>query len=185
MSRTAPHHQRGAALAIALLMLVIVTLLGVAAVRATQVELKLAQNAESRMTAVQSAESMVGFLLKDNTYLPVNGNESFVACFRATGLSTPQFTCPSTETPIVATTATAELQRHGYARVRREAPLFVEVNVLREQGDGAGIGAKNYDFARFTAVGGFDRSAEGLSAAEVIEGTLQLHTKVTNVNFEP
>lgn len=181
MSMSPPHRQGGAALAIALLMLVIITLLGVAAVRSTQVELKLAQNAESRMAAVQSAESVVGFLLKDNTYLPVNGNEHFVACVLPTGLSAPQFSCPSTDTPIVVSTATADLQKHGYARVRRELPLFVEVNVLRDEG----IGAKNYDFARFTAIGGFDRSADGLSAAEVIEGRLQLHTKVTNVNYEP
>lgn len=60
MNAIAPRRrQQGAALAIALLMLVIITLLGVAAVRATQVELRLSQNAESRMSAQQSAETML------------------------------------------------------------------------------------------------------------------------------
>ena len=178
MNRT-PAKQRGAALAIALLMLVIITLLGVAAVRATQVELKLTQNAESRMTAIQGAESMVSFVT-NGTNLPVDGNENFTACVRAANVTDTATTLACATPTIDMSQATAPLQAHGYAFVRRELPLFVEVGVLRE----AELSAKNYDFARFTVTGGYDRSGDSMSAAEIIEGTLKLHTKVSGVNYE-
>lgn len=174
-----PAPQRGAALGVALLMLVIITLLGVAAVRVTQTELKLASNAESRIAAMQGAESMVSFVTK-GTSLPVDGDLSFSACVLPDGVRTAEFTCPDSITVIDTTGATSELRTFGYAMVRREAPLFVEVGVLRE----AQLSAKNYDFARFTVTGGIDRTSESRSAAEIIEGTLKLHTKVSGVNYE-
>jgi len=178
LSRAA-QRQRGAALAIALLMLVIITLLGVAAVRVTQVELRLSQNAESRMAAMQAAESMLS-LATNGTNLPVDGDAGFTACVLPAVVSTESFTCGTGATRIDTGLAPDSLQRFGYALVRREAPLFVEVNVLRE----AQLSAKNYDFARFTVTGGFDRSSDSLSAAEIIEGTLKLHSKVSGVNYE-
>jgi Tfp pilus assembly protein PilV len=173
--------QQGAALGIALLILVIITLLGVAAVRATQVELKLSQNAESRMAAVQAAESMVAFISTPPENMPVNGDPGFRACAVAGNVRTtlPEFTCSSAQA-IDLSLATTPLQSFGYAEVKRETPLFVEVSVLRE----AQLSAKNYDFARFTVTGGYDRSSESRSAAEIIEGTLKLHTKVAGVAYE-
>lgn len=172
-----PQQQQGAALAIALLMLVIITLLGVAAVRATQVELKLSQNAESRMAAVQAAESVVAYV-SSGTNLPVNADANFSACVLPASVTTALFSCSGTL--IDVSTANTPLQEYGYALIKREAPLFVEVNVLRE----AELSAKNYDFARFTVTGGYDRSSDSLSAAEITEGTLKLHAKVTGVNYE-
>jgi hypothetical protein len=180
----APHStQRGAALAIALLMLVIITLLGVGAVRATQMELRLSRNAESRMAAIQAADSMVGFV-RTTTNLPVNGEDGFVTCARASEMDvalTADFTACGSNT-IDVSTAVPLLAAHGYALVRREQPLFIEANVLRQPGQE--VGTKNYDFARFTVIGGYDRSDDGLGAAEVVEGTLALHTKTSGVNYE-
>lgn len=163
-------------MAVALLMLVVITLLGLAAVRATQVELKLSQNAESRMTAIQAADSMVSFTTNATT-LPVNDDLNFTACAPAGAvIATVSCVTAGIDTGL----ATTPLKDHGYAMVRREAPLFVEVNVLRE----AALSAKNYDFARFTIIGGYDRSADRKSAAEITQGTLKLHTKVAGVNYE-
>ena len=50
--------QRGAALATALLILIVLTLLGLAAMRGSRLELKLSQNAESRVNARQSAQAI-------------------------------------------------------------------------------------------------------------------------------
>lgn len=179
---TLRNRQTGAALGIALLILLIITILGVAAVRATQVELKLSQNAESRMAATQAAQSMVAFVsTADN--MPVNDNIGYHACVRAGSVSLGIVpVCASSTTAIALTGITAPLLAHGYAEVRREQPLFVEVNVLRAVG--SELSAKNYDFARFTATGGYDRSSEGMSAAEITEGILRLHTKVVGVNYE-
>ncbi|MES2885822.1 MAG: hypothetical protein V4709_13525 [Pseudomonadota bacterium] len=172
--------QTGAALGIALLILLIITILGVAAVRATQVELKLSQNAESRMAATQAAQSMVAFV-SDPTNMPVNDNLGHHVCVRATGVTVVP-ACDSATTTIVLTGISVPLLKHGYAEVRREQPLFVEVNVLRALG--SELSAKNYDFARFTATGGYDRSSDGMSAAEITEGILKLHSKVAGVHYE-
>lgn len=181
MSTHSRPQQQGAALAIALLVLVIITLLGVAAVRATQVELKLSQNAESRMAAIQAADSMAAFVGSNPENLPVN-EDSYRACVRPSAVtnSTAQFTCATTDTQIVTTLATGPLRLYGYAEVQRQLPLFVEVNVMRE----AQLSAKNYDFARYTITGGYDRSTDGLSVAEITEGVLRLHTKIAGVNYE-
>ena len=179
-----PHRSRqaGAALGIALLILLIITILGVAAVRATQVELRLSQNAESRMAATQAAQSMVAFVsTADN--MPVNDNIGFHACVRASSVSLGIVpVCDAATKAIVITGITKALEDHGYAEVRREQPLFVEVNVLRDIG--SELSAKNYDFARFTAIGGYDRSSDGMSAAEITEGILKLHSKVAGVHYE-
>lgn len=183
MSTHSPRsRQTGAALGIALLILLIITILGVAAVRATQVELKLSQNAESRMAATQAAQSMVAFVsTADN--MPVNDNIAFHACVRASSVSTRIMpVCETAASDIVLTGITTPLLAHGYADVRREQPLFVEVNVLRAVG--YELSAKNYDFARFTATGGYDRSNDGMSAAEITEGVLKLHSKVAGVHYE-
>lgn len=179
-THTRPNSQRGAALAIALLMVVIITLLGVAALRATQVELKLAQNAESRMSAIENAESMARYAESTYGTLPVDGNLSFTACVLPAVVRTAEFSCPSSS--ISTSNSTSQLQLYGYALIRREAPLFVEVNVLREVGHETS--AKNYDFARFTIVGGYDRTPQRMSAAEITEGRLVLHTKVVGVSYE-
>ncbi len=171
--------QRGAALAVALLMLVIITLLGVAAVRATQVELKLSNNAESRMAAVQAAESMVAYVIT-STELPVNDDLSFSSCVLPATVrpALPLFTCATSNLNISG--ATVPLRTWGYAQVRREPPLFAEASVLRE----AELSAKNYDFARFNVIGGYDRHTDSMSAAEITESTLILHTKIAGVNYE-
>lgn len=173
--------QRGAALAVALLMLVIITLLGVAAVRATQVELKLSNNAESRMAAVQTADSMVAYVIANNlAALPVDGNGAFSTCVLPSTVRSglPLFQCAISDLDVSG--ATLPLRTWGYAQARRQLPLFVEVGVLRE----AELSAKNYNFARFNITGGYDRGSDAKSAAEVTESALKLHTKVAGVNYE-
>jgi hypothetical protein len=169
-------------------MLVIVTLLGVAAVRATQVELKLSQNAESRMSAQQSAESMVAFVISDQNGInvPLNDNPSYVGCYfnktppPAMLTASGQGNCTAANLTIAVGNAQPFLQLYGYALVIREQPLFAEVNVLRD----AMISARNYDFARYTVTGGYDRSGDGMSAAEVTEGLLVLHVKPVGLAYE-
>ncbi|HET7797678.1 MAG TPA: PilX N-terminal domain-containing pilus assembly protein, partial [Nevskia sp.] len=53
-----PRRQQGAALATALLILIVLTLLGLAAMRGSRLELRLSQNAESRVNALQSAQAI-------------------------------------------------------------------------------------------------------------------------------
>ena len=73
--------QRGAALAVALILLVVLTLLGIAAVRVTQTELRLANNNESRAYVRQAAESLVNQVIGNGNNIPVGGGLGFKSCF--------------------------------------------------------------------------------------------------------
>lgn len=189
-----PHDQRGAALAVALILLVVLTLLGVAAVRTTQTELRLAENAESRSSARQLAESLISVVLADANNTPVNEDPNYRTCYLPT--PTPpaaQFTCTAgnrnAEILVRASgesgatdfnVVPAAVKRYGYAEASRQLPLFVSVDVMRE----AQTSGRSYDFARYAITAGFDRSADAQSAAEVTESRLILHTKVAGVNYE-
>lgn len=178
-------NQHGAALAIALLMLVIITLLGVAAVRATQVELRLSQNSESRMSAQQAAQTMLGYLMSTanvSSNLPANDNVSFRVCLVGGSVvaSNLPFTCGATDSAATLGSLPINLSQYGYVESKREQPLFVEVNVDRD----ALSSARNYDFARYTITGGYDNTLNGMSAAEVTESRLVLHVKTNGVTYQ-
>ena len=174
--RPSAHSQRGAALVISLLMLLIVILLGVAAVRATRTELRLSLNSESQMAAIQAAQSMVAYV-NSPELLPVNENQNYTACVPL-NVVVEDFTCTTAGIDLGA--ATPALRDYGYAVIRRQEPLFVEVNVMRE----IEASAKNYDFARFTVTGGLNRSGDGMGAAEITEGLLRLHVKPLGTGYE-
>lgn len=184
-------HQQGAALAIALILLVIITLLGLAAVRATQTGLRMARNAEARALAQQSAEAMVSRVLEDTAgnYLPVNNNAGFKACSPLAALTTLPLvvsgghntTCTGFTVLGLAPPETA-LKDNAYVVVTRELPLFSESASLRSVGNSG----RGYDFARYKVVGGFDRSADAAGVAEITEVRLVPHVKdaLLGVNYQ-
>ena len=175
--------EHGAALAVALVLLVVLTLLGVAAVRSTQTQLRLSSNAESRTNAVQAAESLLETVASDSNNTPVDYNPDFRSCYLPTGgAAAALFTCGSADSKIALDSGNSSSDHlsYGYAEVRRVLPLFVSVNVMRE----AQTSARQYDFARYSITGGIDRSAEGRSAAEVVESVLILHSKPAGVTYE-
>lgn len=186
-------HQQGAALAIALILLVIITLLGLAAVRSTQTGLRMARNAEARALAQQSAEAMVSRVLEDTAgnYLPVNNDAGFKACSPLAALTTlPLVVSGGHNTVCTGFTVTGlkppdsekQLQEHGYVVVTRELPLFSESASLRSVGNSG----RGYDFARYKVVGGFDRSADAAGVAEITEVRLVPHVKdaLLGVNYQ-
>lgn len=183
MNQSADNRQRGAALAVALVLLVVLTLLGVAAVRTTQTQLRLASNAESRTNAMQLAESLIETVASDSNNTPVDYNPDFRSCYLpANGAPSALFACDSdaVQIPLASSNSSGDILTYGYAEVRRVLPLFVTVNVMRE----AQTSARQYDFARYSITGGIDRSSEGRSAAEIVESLLVLHSKPAGVNYE-
>ena len=187
---TRPHRmdrgaQQGAALAVSLFILVILTILGLAALRATQSGLRVARNSETRASAQQNAEAMVSLVLEDQTktYLPVNDNAGFRACndFVATlplvVAGAYAADCPSaTRTAKVVDDGNSVLMNSGYVVVRRVLPLFAESSILRE----AENSGRAIDFAHYQIIGGFDgttSSAGSTGAAEVSDDRLVPHAK--------
>lgn len=174
-------HQHGAALATALLILIVLTLLGLAAMRGSRLELKLSQNAESRVNARQSAQAIADGITQIESSLAISSGPGYRACYRpASGEAQPDslpFACTSST---LAAPADGGLHAHTYALAQREAPEFLSTATLR----GAGNSGRSYDYARFTVIGGYDHSSEGFGAAEVVQGVLKLHAKSGGVSYQ-
>jgi hypothetical protein len=180
-----PHRQRGAALATALFFLVVITILGLAAMRAGQTDLRLALNEESRVTALQSAQSLLDALLESRANLVVQPGSGYVQnCFIAPALDAAamrarqNFDCPPGLAEVSELPAGA-LQQHAYTLIRRETiggSDFAPVSALRR-----GDSGERFRLASFTVLAGYDRTAasrasggdeEGnFGAAEVSQGT--------------
>lgn len=80
--------QTGTALVIALVMLAAITLLAVAAVQTSVMEMRMANSDEMRMQSFQGADSAVDFVIRDfATYQRILGNANTV-CVNKTGDST-------------------------------------------------------------------------------------------------
>ena len=86
--------QRGIALATALIFLVVITVLGLVAVRSSTTELRLASNEQVRVEALQTAQSVVDAVLAVPANTPVNGNIDYRRCFSSGGGGT-QTACPN------------------------------------------------------------------------------------------
>jgi hypothetical protein len=183
---TTTHTQRGAALATALFFLVVITILGLAAMRAGQNDLRLALNEETRITAVQRAQSLLESMLEnDDANLVVRQGSDYVQnCFLSVeldGVSLKNrhgFECPSALVD-ATTIPSAALRKHAYTLVRRESvggSDFAPVSALRR-----GDSGERFRLASFTVLAGYDRTSVSRSssgsesgnfgAAEVSQGT--------------
>lgn len=185
--------QSGAALATTMFFMLVITLLGLAAMRSGKTDLSLALNEESRMQALQSADSLLHALLDDRNNLAVLPGSGYVQnCFLsdsldATVLSDQQdFVCPS-GTVDVSTIPEGPLKTYAYTLIERNSingSDFAPVAALR-RGDSGG----QYRLASFTVLAGFDRTSRSRAsdadddgsygAAEVSQGT---YIKVDSVD---
>ena len=178
--------QRGAALATALFFLVVITILGLAAMKAGQNDLRLALNEETRITAVQRAQSLLEAMLEhDSENLAVRQGSGYVQnCYVSVQLDTASlknrqgFECPSAlvdATVIPSTTLAA----NAYTLIRRESvggSDFAPVSALRR-----GDSGERFRLASFTVLAGYDRTSASrastasesgnFGAAEVSQGT--------------
>lgn len=173
--------QQGAALATTLLILTVLTLLGLAAMRGSRLELKLAQNAESRVNARQSAQAIADGITQVEASLAISSGPGFRACYLPpSGSDQPDSVPFSCSSATLTAPADDGLREHTYALAQRETPEFLTTATLR----GAGNSGRSYDYARFTVIGGYDNSSNGFGAAEIVQGVLKLHAKSGGVTYQ-
>lgn len=98
---TLPHQQRGVALFMALIMLVIITLLSISTMRSSIMELRIAGNYQQQATAVESAQSAIDASF-DLDNFPVIG-EGYTICYNVTGCDQTITTMPDTASYKAAT----------------------------------------------------------------------------------
>jgi hypothetical protein len=72
--------QRGVALAIGLLLLLVLTVIGIGAMRSSVLEYQMARNEESRISSFQRAQSLIDAAIDDTDNLVVSGSVGDVIC---------------------------------------------------------------------------------------------------------
>jgi hypothetical protein len=153
------HKQRGAALIVSLIILLIVTIIAVTAVRMSNVNLRSALNEEFRVEAFQQAQSIVDALVSIPTNTPVSGNAGVKYCLPGDN------TCPTNRQVITLPTdqfATDLASGKVTAQVERLFPPFSAPPL--------GYSARCFQSARFSAQGTLDRSEDGQGRTTIHEG---------------
>lgn len=165
-----PKYEQGAALVIALVFLVAITLLGLTSIRSSTMELRMAINEETRITAMEQAQAMIDLVESDEANLPVSsdGANVTVGCYADPATAA----CPTN----TMTLNTSDFDGDVYAEVIRLEPAVAPMP------RGMGMSGDKFDTALFGIVGGYNRSSEGLGAAEIEQGKIKPLPKARGIN---
>lgn len=186
-ARTAAERaQRGAALVTALFFLVVLTLLGLAAMQAGRVDLRLSLNEESRVDAMQSAQSALDLALDSESNLAVLPNAGQMqSCYVGSRLSAGtlaaehDFSCSSNTTALELNTFFRQYTYIGIRRERVGDNDFAPASALR-----AGDSGDRFRYAAFAVTAGYDRTAERQGAAEIEQGIYRKVAIVDNLSLQ-
>lgn len=173
------HRQNGAALFTALMFLIIITMLSLAAMRSSVIELRMASNQELRNTAFQRAQAVVDATIGDSTNMPTLADVDARNCMASDPRAGEAGFCQSTgvafDDAYLATEATLfngdTSDGEVYARVTRLGPL--EKPAPRSIGTSAAV----YSVATYQVDGAYDLSEIGQGKAEIREGLMLLIAK--------
>jgi len=158
--------QRGAILVVALMFLVAITLLTISSMRSSRIGLFMAQNDESRISAIQAAQALSDAIVANPGSTPVIGQTGYTAC--TAGESGCNRNDLSVEDPalvgqIDSDYVSARVERVG--SVFRPPPRVVESSLDK------------FTSASFTVTTTFDRAEDGLGRQQITEGVLVLISK--------
>jgi len=155
--------QSGVALAVALILLVLLTLLALSGIRLSTMQLRMAANDELRVAAFEQAQSLIDSAIRSFNNTPVLSEGTLICARTVTGLG-----CDTSRTVVIPSTATALAQdvTDGYSNVviRSIPPINADPPV------GTGYSLDKFDAAYLRVEGYFDKNSIGRGAAQVNEG---------------
>jgi hypothetical protein len=157
------NRQRGAILMFTIMFLVVISLLTISSMQASNIGLFMAQNEESRIAAEQGAQALADAIVSDPSATPVIGGAGYTIC-TAGEQGCDQFDLP------VENAALATAVANGYlrARVQREGPL------TRPPPRAVESSIDKFSSASFEVTTTFDRTDESLGKQQISEGVLVL-----------
>lgn len=173
------NRQNGAALFTALMFLIIITMLSLAAMRSSVIELRMASNQELKNTAFQRAQAVVDATIGDSTNMPTLADVGATNCMASEPSAGDASVCDATGVDLddnYLGTMTAYFDgstENGevYARVMRLGPL--EKSAPRSIGTSAAV----YSVATYQVDGVYDLSEIGQGKAQIREGLMLLIAK--------
>ena len=188
-----PARQQGIALATALIFLVVITILGLVAVRSSTTELRLASNEQIRIESLQVAQAIVDSVIANPANLPLNSDINYFRCFDS-GANGSQTACPADNpgltlptqpdgaapaggTPAGECDPNAGIFQTGvYAESRRVPPADVPVPAAML------TSMDKFHMAAFSVRGQFACGNTGLGSADIEQGVLRLVPNADRIN---
>jgi hypothetical protein len=154
-----PKRQEGAVLMISAIMLVVIGMLTMSLLGLTRMQVRMATNEESRVNAVQSAQSANEAIISNPSTTPVIGGVGYQLC-------TTNIADCDQYTLVMPTPEMEALVTDNYLRAIafRGAPLF------RNPPRGTDWSLDKFTSTTFTLGSTFDRTADGQGAATIQEG---------------
>lgn len=159
-------NQSGIALATALLFLIVITLLGLVAIRSSTTGLKLALNEQSQTKALVTAQSMITTVLKNTTKLPSEAGDSYKDCYQFT--NKPWATGDFTFKPVTCPIPETQTGGRAYVTLRRLPPRTSPPPVE------SATSLVRFGAGTFAVRGLYDRSKQGLGAADIEQGAMTI-----------
>lgn len=155
--------QDGAILVISLVILIAITLLTISSMRSSNIGLRMAQNEESRIAAVQGAQALADAIVSDPQTTPVIGGTGFTICTPGESACN-RYDLPVANSVIAYNISTGDLT----GRVQRMGPLF------RPPPRVVGSSIDKFSIASFEVTATYDRSDESLGRQQIVEGVMVL-----------
>jgi hypothetical protein len=150
--------QQGVALAVALILLVVLTLLALSGVRLSGMELRLSANDQIRIEAFEQGQSLVDVSIREFSNTPVL-SPGTVICARATS------DCSTVKTSLLPDSYASDLaNKYVNLIIRGIPPLLAEPPV------GTGFSIAVFDASYLQVTGEYDKNPEGRGKATINEG---------------
>jgi len=173
MHTTLHTRQRGAALFTALMFLIILTLISLAAMRTSTLELRMASNQESKLTAFQTTQAITDATIAETDNVKVFGEVGRRICTGADADDTPDGIDCDEYGIALADDVYADQIADGQVKiaVTRLSPL--ERPAPRALGTSAAV----FSVAAFQVDVDYDATDVGLSRGRIVEGVMVLISK--------
>ena len=155
--------QEGAILVVALMFLVVITLITISSMRSSRIGLHMAQNDESRISAIQSAQALSDAIVANPGSTPVVGSTGFTAC------TAGESGCNRNDLAVDNLILTGQIDSdYVSARVERIGTVYRPPPRVVESS------LDKFTSASFSITTTFDRAEDGLGTQQVTEGVLVL-----------
>jgi hypothetical protein len=166
MTSTSRKAQAGTTLIVSLIFLMVISLLAITSLRSSTSSVRLAQNEETRLSAIQSAQAFTEAIVATPASTPVIGTSGFSNCTAGeSGCNQYAITVPGgyLATQVGAGNLNARVER--LSPPEKPPPRVLESSVDK------------FSVASFQVISTFDRTDEELGRAELVEGLLVLVPK--------
>jgi len=155
--------QRGVVLFISLIMLVVIGMLTMSLMGMSRIEMRMANNEESRISSLQMAQAMNDIIISRPSMTPVIGGAGFKLCVG----DLPDCDMDMPDMPDNEVTA-AVAEGYLQASAIRQDPEF------RPPPRGTGFSASKFTATSFRLQSTYDRTSEGQGQAAIEEGVIVL-----------